>query len=123
MIPCIFLGIPAGALAIGGSFLLDFPSYLFGKTETATGYVSYYEEVSGRKSLSYTTVEIENEDYVLTHPETFYIGDKVKINYLPHTKIIREFEIVEERKNQSELSVTPTNPSIKDSSNRIMGKY
>ncbi|WP_099355061.1 hypothetical protein [Fredinandcohnia onubensis] len=114
LIPCIFLGIPACALAIGGSFLLDFPSYLFGKTETATGYVSYYEEVSGRKSLSHTTVEIENEDYVLTHPETFYIGDKVKINYLPHTKIIRDFEIVEERKIQSELSVPTTDPSIKD---------
>ncbi len=111
---CIFLGIPAGALAIGGNFLLDFPAYLFGKTETITGYVTHYEEVSGKKSLSYTLVEIENEDYVLTHQEQFSIGDKVEIQYLPHSKIIRDLKMIDKRKIQSEIRVLPADPTVKD---------
>ncbi|MCU9613161.1 hypothetical protein OEV98_06300 [Caldibacillus lycopersici] len=115
----IFLGIPAGALAIGGSFLLDFPSYLFGKTNTITGYVTDYENVSGNKSLSYVLVEIENTDYVLTKPAEFYLGDKVTIDYLPHTKIIRDFEIVEDR--ITETTIAPVDPSVID--NPLAGSW
>ncbi|WP_416635558.1 hypothetical protein [Metabacillus sp. YM-086] len=118
---CIFLGIPIGAFAIGGSFLLDFPAYLFGKTETVTGYVSHYDEVSGRKSLPYTLVEINNVSYVLSHHETFSIGDKVKINYLPHTKIIRKFNILEERQIQSDVSVKHADPTVIN--NRVTGSW
>lgn len=111
---CIFLGVPIGAFSIGGTFLLDFPAYLFGKTETVTGYISHYDEVSGRKSLPYTLVEIDNQSYALTHSETFSIGDKVKIDYLAHTKIIREFNILEERQIQSEVP-TLADPTLKKS--------
>ncbi|OCA84029.1 hypothetical protein A8F94_14935 [Bacillus sp. FJAT-27225] len=114
LVPVIFLGVPAGAFAIGGDFLLDFPSYLLGKSETATGYISDYVKVSGRKSLSYISVEIDNKDYLLTQHEEFGLGDQVKIHYLPHTKIIRKFEIVDERKIQPETEFTPPDPSIKD---------
>lgn len=121
LVPCIFLGVPAGALAIGGNFLLDFPSFLLGKTETTTGYISHYEEVSGRKSLSYTLIEIENEDYLLTNHEEFYIGDQVQIHYLPHTKIIRDFEIIEDPNVQSDTPFTPPDPSLKD--NPLIGSW
>jgi hypothetical protein len=101
--------------------LLDFPAFLLGKTETTTGYISHYEEVSGRKSLSYTLIEIENEDYLLTHQEEYYIGDQVKIHYLPHTKIIRDFEIVEDPTPPSDTPIAPPDPSLKD--NPLIGSW
>ncbi|WP_102346394.1 hypothetical protein [Bacillus sp. Marseille-P3661] len=84
----IFVGIPIGGWYIGKDFILDTPYYFFHQFEKKTGVYQGEQIVSGRKSLSYKIVNIDDMTFQSeTHME-FDFGDKVTIEYLPHTKLI-----------------------------------
>ncbi len=86
----IVIAVPVGGWIIGGSFILDFPYYVFHQFETKTGIYQGWELVSEKRNLSYKevyigdTTLIAETDFELNNIE----GEKVTIKYLPHTKLI-----------------------------------